>query len=86
MWPEVTIEARNQDEVNCLLRALFQSGHAALARPGFRVEVGGAPPAVILSAVRACLTKDGIDSVLIALRDGRKAVLSREQNASPPTR
>ena len=76
MWPEVTIEARNQDEVNCLLRALTQDGHAVLARDGLRVEVGGAHPAAILSAVQACLKRDGIDSVSIVLKGGRKAVLS----------
>jgi hypothetical protein len=77
VWPEVTIEARNQDEVNCLLRALTQEGHAVFARDGFRVEVGGAHPAAILTAVQACLEKDRIDSVSIVLKDGRKAVLSR---------
>ena len=81
MWPEVTIEARNQDEVNCLLRALTQAGQALLVRDGFRVEVGGAHPAAILRAVQACLEEDRIDSVSIVLRDGRKAVLSREASS-----
>lgn len=77
MWPELTIEARNQDEVNCLLRALTKAGHAVLVHDGFRVDVGGAHPSAILKAVQACLDKDRIDVVSIALRDGRKAVLSR---------
>jgi hypothetical protein len=76
VWPEVTIEARNQDEVDCLLRALTLAGQAVLVRPGFCVEVGGARPALILSAVKACLMKDGIDSVTVVLNGGRKYVLS----------
>ena len=76
VWPEVTIEAANQEEVNCLLRALTLAGQAVLVRPGFRIEVGGARPALILSAVQACLTKDGIDSVTVVLTGGQKHVLT----------
>lgn len=76
MWPEVTIEARNQEEVDCLLRALTLAGQPVLVRPGFRIEVGGAQPELILRAVQACLTKEGIDRVTVALRDGRKHVLT----------
>jgi hypothetical protein len=77
VWPEVTIEASNQGEVNCLLRALRKEGHTMLVREGFRVEVGGARPAAILSAVQACLTNEGIDSVFVVLKSGSKAMLSR---------
>jgi hypothetical protein len=77
VWPEVTIEAGNQDKVDCLLRALTRAGHAVLAREGFRVEVGGAHPDAILNAVQACLDKDRIDAVAVVLRSGQKAVLSR---------
>jgi hypothetical protein len=78
LWPALTIEARNQDEVDCLLRVLTKAGHAVLVHDGFRVEVGGAHPAVILHAVQVCLDNDRIDFVSIALQDGRKATLSRK--------
>ena len=77
MWPEVTIEARNHDEVQCLVRALSKEGYVLRVRDGFRVEVGDGNPAVILSAVKACLIEEEIDSVAIVLKTGRKAVLSR---------
>jgi hypothetical protein len=51
--------------------------YGVLVRDGFRVEVGGAHPTVILRAVQACLTREGIDSVSIVLKTGRKALLSR---------
>ena len=76
MWPQVTIEAANQEEVDCLLRALTLAGTAVLVRPGFCIEVGGADPARILRAIQACLTKEGIDSVSVVL-DGRKHLLAR---------
>jgi hypothetical protein len=72
----VTIEAANQDEVDCLLRALSLAGQAVLVRPGFCIEVGGAQPALILSAVQACLMKDGIDSVTVVVTGGRKHLLA----------
>src|SRR6266849_1020111 len=40
MRPEVTIEARNHDEVNCLVRALSKDGYALRVLDRFRVEVG----------------------------------------------
>jgi hypothetical protein len=77
VWPEVTIEAQNHDEVKCLVRALSKEGYVVRVRDGFRVEVGNGNPAVILSAVKTCLVKEEIDSVAIVLKTGRKAVLSR---------
>jgi len=77
VWPEVTIEARNHDEVKCLVRALSKEGYVLRVRDGFRVEVGDGNPAVILSAVQACLIKEEIDSVSIGLRTGHKGVLTR---------
>jgi hypothetical protein len=77
VWPEVTIEARNHDEVQCLVRALSKEGYVLRVRDGFRVEVGDGNPAVILSAVKACLIKEEIDSVVILLQTGRRALLSR---------
>ena len=73
MRPEVTIEARNHAEVNCLVRALSKEGHVLRVRDGFRVEVGGATPAAILSAVQACLIREGIESVSVVLKDGPQA-------------
>ena len=75
MWPEVTIEARNQEEVDCLLRALRSAGTAVLVRPGFRVEAGGADRTLILRAIQACLTKEGIESAYVVL-GGRRHVLT----------
>ena len=77
MWPEVTIEARNHDEVKCLVRALRKEGYVLRVRDGFRVEVGKGNPAVILSAVKACLVTEEIESVAIVLKTGLKAVLTR---------
>ena len=77
MWPEVTIEARNHDEVKCLVRALSKEGYVLRVRDGFRVEVGNGNPAVILSAVKACLVTEEIESVAIVLKTGLKAVPSR---------
>jgi hypothetical protein len=45
VWPEVTIQARDEEQVDCLLYALTQAGQAVLVRPGFCIEVGGARPA-----------------------------------------
>jgi hypothetical protein len=69
-WPELTIHARNQEEVDCLLRALRKAGCDSLVRPGFCVEVGGARPEQILSVVQKCLSQYEIDSVNVALRTG----------------
>jgi len=77
MWPEVTIEAGSHAEVNCLVRALSKEGYVMRVRDGFRVEVGGAKPAAILSAVQACLIKEGIESVSVVLKTGRKLAMSR---------
>jgi len=77
VWPEVTIEARNHDEVNCLVRALSKDGYALRVRDGLRVEVNSGNPAAILSAVQGCLIKEGIKSVSIVLKTGRKLALSR---------
>ena len=77
MWPEVTIEAGNHAEVNCLVRALSKEGHVMRVLDGFRVEVGGAKPAAILSAVQACLIEAGIESVSVVLKTGRRLALSR---------
>ena len=77
MGPELTIEAGNHAEVNCLVRALRKEGHLMRVGDGFRVEVGGAKPAAILSAVQACLIKEGIESVSVVLKTGRKLVMSR---------
>ena len=77
MWPEVTIRARNQAEVDCLLAALGRAGHPSLVRLGFRIEVGGARPAEILRAVHECLTEYEIHSVQVAIRNGREHVLSK---------
>lgn len=76
VWPVVTIEARNQEEVDCLLYALTQAGQAVLVRPGFCIEVGGTRPALILGAIQACLDKDGIDSVSVVIGAGRKHLLT----------
>ena len=78
MWPQVTIEAANQEEVDCLLRALTLAHTAVLVRPGFCIEVGGAEPGLILRVIQTCLTKQGIDSVSVVL-DGRKHVLAGRQ-------
>jgi len=59
------------------VRALSKEGYVLRARDGFRVEVGDGNPVVILSAVKACLVKEEIDSVAIVLKADRKAVLSR---------
>lgn len=59
------------------MRALSKEGYVLRARDGFRVEVGDGNPVVILSAVKACLVKEEIDSVAIVLKADRKAVLSR---------
>jgi hypothetical protein len=59
------------------VRALSKEGYVVRVRDGFRVEVDDGNPAVILSAVKACLVKEEIDSVAIVPRTGRKAVLSR---------
>jgi len=75
VWPEVTIRARSQEEVDCLLRALARAGAAAIARPGFRIEVGGIPLGGVLTAARQCLSDYEIDSVVVVLRDGREHVL-----------
>jgi len=77
VWPEVTIEAGNHDEVKCVVRALSKEGYVLRVRDGFRVEVGDGNPAVILSTVQVCLIKEEIDSVSIVLKTGHKAVLSR---------
>jgi len=77
MRSEVTIEARNHDEVNCLVRALSKDGYSLRVLDRFRVEVGNGNPAVILSAVRACLINEGIESVSIVLKTGRKLAMSR---------
>ncbi|MGZ4402019.1 MAG: hypothetical protein ACXVRI_04140 [Gaiellaceae bacterium] len=45
MSPEVTVEARNHDEVKCLVRALSKEGYVLRVRDGFRVEVGDGNPA-----------------------------------------
>jgi hypothetical protein len=73
---ELTIEARNHDEVKCLVRALSKEGYVLRVRDGFQVEVGNGNPAVILSAVKACLVEEGIESVSIVLKSGRRAALS----------
>ena len=70
VWPELTIHARNQGEVDCVLRALRKAGYASLARPGFCVEAGGAHPGQILGVVQECLTSHRIDSVNVSLRAG----------------
>jgi hypothetical protein len=75
MRPEVTIEAGNHAEVNCLVRALSKEGNVIRVRDGFRVEVGGAKPAAILSAVQTCLIKEGIESVSVVLKTGLKLAL-----------
>ena len=77
MWPEVTIQARNQEEVDCLLYALARAGAASITRRGFRIEVGGAPLGQILRAAQQCLNDHEIDSVSILLADGRAHVLSK---------
>jgi hypothetical protein len=77
VWPELTIRAVNQDEVDCLLYALTQAGVACLVRPGFAVEVGAAKPEEILRIVAECLTQNGIDSVRVAL-SGKEHVLQAE--------
>jgi hypothetical protein len=75
MWPEVTIRAQNQTEVDCLLRALARAGAAAMARPGFRIEVGGIPLGRILNAAQKCLREYEIDAVVVVLRNGREHLL-----------
>ena len=70
VWPELTIQARNQDEVDCLLRALRKAGYASLMSPGFCVEAGGAHPGQILGVIQECLTSYKIDSVNVSLRTG----------------
>ena len=70
VWPELTIHARNQDEVDCVVRALKTAGYASLVRPGFYVEAGGARPDQILSVVHECLSRYEIDSVNVSLRTG----------------
>jgi hypothetical protein len=81
VWPEVTIRAGNQEEVDCLLHALAQAGVSCLLGQGFRVEVGGANTAQILRAVETCLTEQDIDSVGVVLRTGREHVLKRQPTA-----
>jgi hypothetical protein len=81
VWPEVTIRARNQQEVDCLLYAFARAGIACLQTGRFRVEVGGATTTQILKAVQECLTRDEIESVGVVLSSGREHVLLREQSA-----
>jgi hypothetical protein len=76
MWPEVTIQARNQKEVDCLLYALRRAGAASITRAGFSIEAGGLALGKILRAAQECLTEYEIDSVTVILRDGRRHVLS----------
>ena len=73
--PEVTVRARNQAEVECLLSAVRADGNRCLGPDGFQVEVGGATPGEILKAVQQCLTTNNIESVRVALADGRKEYL-----------
>jgi hypothetical protein len=77
VWPEVTVRARNQREVDWLLYAFAQAGVACLVRPGFRVEVGGATTEQILKAAQECLTRNEIESVSVILNSGREYVLPR---------
>jgi hypothetical protein len=70
VWPELTIQARSEEEVDCLLRALRKAGHDSLVRPGFCVEAGGARPDQILSVVQKCLSRYEIDSVNVSLGTG----------------
>ena len=70
MWPEVTVRARNQREVECLLAAFAEAGIACLIQPGFRVEAGGAQPAQILRAIRRCLTRNEMESVDVSIDTG----------------
>jgi hypothetical protein len=81
VWPVVTIRARDQKEVDCLLYTFAQAGIACLQVGGFRVEVGGGTTAQILKAVQACLTRDEIESVGVVLRSGREHVMLRERSA-----
>ena len=76
MWPAVTIQAGDQQEVDCLLRALGRAGAAPIAQAGFCVDVGGLPLGKTLKAVHECLKANGIDSVSVILSDGKKYVLS----------
>ena len=78
VWPEVTLRARNQREVDRLLRAFAQAELACLVRPGFRVEVGGATTEQILNAAQDCLTRNEIEAVLVTLKGGGEYVLTRE--------
>jgi hypothetical protein len=77
VWPEVTVRAHNQQEVECLLSAFAEAGIACLVQPGFRVEVGGARPAQILQAVHRCLTRNEMASVGVVL-DTDEYVLHRQ--------
>jgi hypothetical protein len=80
VWPQLTLRAASQKEVDCLLHAFAQAGVACLAKTGFRIEVGGATTAQILRAVQECLTQKEIDSVGVILRTGREHVLLRQRS------
>ena len=77
MWPEVTVRARNRQEVECLLSECSQRGLSCLVQPGFVVEIGGAQSAFILRVVQQCLTRNAIDSVDVSLGTG-EYVLTKE--------
>jgi hypothetical protein len=78
VWPEVTVRARNQQEVECLLSAFAQMGISCLVQPDFRVEVGGAHPPQILRAVQQCLTRNEIESVDVSLSTGEYVLYKGE--------
>jgi hypothetical protein len=46
-----------------------------MARPGFRIEVGGIPLGRILNAAQKCLREYEIDAVVVVLRNGREHLL-----------
>lgn len=81
-WPEVTIRARNEAEVNCLLYAFARAGIACLVKPCFHVEVGGATTRDVLRAVQECLTRNEIASVGVTLSSGDEHVLLKERSES----
>ena len=79
MWPVVTVRARNQAEVDCLLYAFAQAGLACLAKPGFDVQVGGATTTDILKAVQRCLTQKDLESVRVMLAGGPNEYVLRPE-------
>ena len=77
-WPALTIHARDEREVEQLLRALHVAGHSALVKPGLTIEVGGSEHTAILRSIRTWLTNAGVPSVPVTVQ-GKQYLLHGER-------